>query len=57
MKLTIRRLGFRDWSKSKKGGGGGPEENMGWVSKFRALQRGGSSYFSASDGGVGHDSF
>ena len=32
----------------------------GWVSKFRALQRCGSSHFSASDGGcdgVGHDSF
>ena len=45
---------LRGWSKSKEGGG--PEENGGWVSKFQALQRGGSSHFSASDGGVGHDS-
>ena len=38
------------------GGGGGPEENGEWVSKFRALAKGGSPQFSAS-GGVGHDSF
>ena len=37
---------LRVWSKSKERGG--PEENGGWVSKFRALQRGGSSHFSAS---------
>ena len=46
---------LRGWSKSKEGGE--PEENGGWVSKFRALQKGGSSHFSASGGGVGHDSF
>ena len=40
--------------KSKRGGG--PEENVGWVSKFPALAKGGSPQFSAS-GGVGHDSF
>ena len=37
---------LRVWSKSKERGG--PEENGEWVSKFRALQRGGSSHFSAS---------
>ena len=46
---------LRGWSKSRRGGGG-PEENGGWVSKFRALAKGGSSQFSAS-GGMGHDSF
>ena len=35
---------------------GGPEENGGWVSKFRAFAKGGPPQFSAS-GGVGHDSF
>ena len=41
---------------SKSRGGGGAEENGGWVSKFRALAKGGSPQFSAS-GGVGHYSF
>ena len=55
--VRISPCPVRDWSKSKGGGGGGPEENRGWVNKFRALQRGGSSYFSAGGGGVGRDSF
>ena len=46
---------LKGWSKSK-GGGVGLEENGGWVSKFRALAKGGSPQFSVS-GGVGHDSF
>ena len=45
---------IRGWSKSR--GWGGPEENGGWFSKFRALAKGGSPQFSAS-GRVGHDSF
>ena len=45
---------LRGWQKVE--GGGGPEENEWWVSKFRALAKGGSSQFSAS-GGVGHDTF
>ena len=49
------KLLVRGWSKSRRGGGG-PEENGGWVSKFRALAKGGSHQFLAS-GGVGHDSF
>ena len=47
---------FRGWSKSRGGGGGGggfgPEEKGGWVSKFRALAKGGSPQFSASGGVV-----
>ena len=37
--------------RSKSRGGGGAEENGGWVSKFRALAKGGSPQFSASGGG------
>ena len=45
LNILTRCLYTRGWSKNKEGGG--PEENGGCVSKFRALQR----------GGVGHDSF
>ena len=53
--VFINRWYVRGWSKSR-GGGGGPEENGGWVSKFRDLAKGGSPQFSAS-GGVGRESF
>ena len=38
--------------KVERGGGGGPEENGGWVSKFWALAKGRSPQSSASGGWV-----
>ena len=56
LNFGVEKKLVRGWSKSGGGGRGGPEENGGWVSKFRALAKGGSPQFSAS-GGVGHESF
>ena len=47
---------IRSWSKSRGGGGCWAGGKWGVVSKFRALEKGGSPQFSAS-GRVGHESF